>query len=498
MNIMRKNDKASNNSHNIRCALKTEPTQKLNSMNNGGQTVITSNRFSSFVKKDHTLTHNKTVTDTNFGNKNSFFAARKAVICGGYPHNNMVPSNGVTHHPHHHSEFHRSFSSGSGSSQQSNGIGSSIRNTSNISSERSSTFKSFNKERRERNTTSAEGSNFDETNKFQNFKNGNNSKTNSIDSNCNSLCNGNKNIPRGIQIDDDKAAAESVKALETLQQIQEAKPGNKRALIVDLPPYLYSIPALASFFEPYGEVAMLQILPQKRMWDADLIDLLGASMCNRLANQSLCAIVEFYSARMAKFIIGILRKRLPILKFRCALLKPSAAIELTNQAENLGLSGVVVMKNKPKAKNPSSDSRNTSLNVSGSASSSSEHDEHHVGNLPLPNPNPIRINRSGSSESGCEEMSSSSHHENRPGNNRQLVENVGNQQVRHQSYGFSNTESNSEHDNESVEHNSSDEHSPAESAGAENIRARNQNIERITKETNAQRFVTSFRINLNR
>merc|ERR1712178_229590 len=162
-----------------------------------------------------------------------------------------------------------------------------------------------------------------------------------------------QNVPH-ITIDEEKAAEQSVQSLESLQQIQEAKPGNKRALIVDLPPYLYSIPALASFFEPYGEVAMLQILPQKRMWDADLIDLLGASMCNRLANQSLCAIVEFYSARMAKFIIGILRKRLPILKFRCALLKPSAAIELSNQADNLGLTGAIRLRHIPeqKSKNP--------------------------------------------------------------------------------------------------------------------------------------------------
>jgi hypothetical protein len=54
------------------------------------------------------------------------------------------------------------------------------------------------------------------------------------------------------------ATAES-KAMQTLQQIQEAKPGNKRAILTDLPEYLYSIPALASFFEPYGEVAMCHI-----------------------------------------------------------------------------------------------------------------------------------------------------------------------------------------------------------------------------------------------
>lgn len=180
-----------------------------------------------------------------------------------------------------------------------------------------------------------------------------------------------KNDIKAIEINDNKAAEANVENLESLQQIQEAKPGNKRALLVDLPPYLYSIPALASFFEPYGEVAMLQILPQKRMWDADLIDLLGASMCNKLANQSLCAVVEFYSARMAKFIIGILRKRLPILKFRCALLKPSAAIELTNQAENLGLNNVVIMNNKPVAKN-------TISTDSGREASheSEDHDDH--------------------------------------------------------------------------------------------------------------------------
>merc|ERR1711937_94030 len=123
---------------------------------------------------------------------------------------------------------------------------------------------------------------------------------------------------KAIEMKEAKAAEKSVESLETLQQIQEAKPGNKRALLVDLPAYLYSIPALASFF-------------------------------------------EFYSARMAKFIIGILRKRLPILKFRCALLKPSAAMELTNQAENLGLNGVVVMNNKPAPKATiSSDSCNES------------------------------------------------------------------------------------------------------------------------------------------
>lgn len=183
---------------------------------------------------------------------------------------------------------------------------------------------------------------------------------------------------------------------------QEAKPGNKRAILVDLPPYLYNIPALASFFEPYGEVAMLQILPQKRMWDADLIDLLGATMCNRLANQSLCAVVEFYSARMAKFIIGILRKRLPILKFRCALLKPSAAIELSNQADNLGLTNAVRVKSKTGKTKAITDGSENSLVSQSSASEDSIEKKQRTRD--------ISDGIASSEESGMDEMSSRGSH----------------------------------------------------------------------------------------
>lgn len=182
-------------------------------------------------------------------------------------------------------------------------------------------------------------------------------------------------------------------------QIQEAKPGNKRAILVDLPGYLYSIPALAGFFEPYGEVAMLQILPQKRMWDGDLIDLLGATMCNRLARKSLCAVVEFHSARMAKFIIGILRKRLPTLKFRCALLKPSAGIELTNQADNLGLVNAVRIKTK-----------RDSISSTEKTTSDSSSQEHpiHCGHSSTSESSSQLISSLSGEESGLEEMSSNS------------------------------------------------------------------------------------------
>lgn len=479
--VVRKNDKPSNNYNSA--------------------SIITSNRFSSLSRRDSNGNSNFSNSNRNYAhghysqvnnhqNKTNFFTARKQ--------NNQVAHH---HHPHHHSEFHRSHSNGSNNSNPSEQKA--IQNLRNFQfSKDSGHSRTFNSKK---NNLSSESvcTNGRRSSDGSGSGCGYNRFTPSINvvgNGYNISVDQMKKMTSSIQIDEEKAAQESVKALETLQQIQEAKPGNKRALIVDLPPYLYSIPALASFFEPYGEVAMLQILPQKRMWDADLIDLLGASMCNRLANQSLCAIVEFYSARMAKFIIGILRKRLPVLKFRCALLKPSAAIELTNQAENLGLTGVVVMKNKPKAKNTSQDSsRNTSLNVSGSSSSSDQdYNEQNNDNNETTVANLARIRRS-ESESGCEGMSSSSNM-----NSRNPSATV-NRQV---SFGLS--DSNSEHGSVARRSSaSSGGDSPAESAGAENTRmlARREtegNIENKTASQTGnvddvigQKFVTSLNIKLN-
>lgn len=423
---MRKNDKASNNSH------------KYQSGNDTNNNFLTSNRFSTLSTpyrrdKEHGHQNNSYNRNSSYNNSaTSFFGARRANIIA-YSQNNK------TNQPnqYHHGEFHRTSSSGSDKSH-----------------DRSSP-RQMNKNERE-------------------------------------YVNRNKNVgytPKnpggGLVVDHEKAAQESVKALETLQQIQEAKPGNKRALLVDLPPYLYSIPALASFFEPYGEVAMLQILPQKRMWDADLIDLLGASMCNRLANQSLCAIVEFYSARMAKFIIGILRKRLPILKFRCALLKPSAAVELTNQAENLGLQNVVVMKAK-KIKAGSS--------VTGGSEEEGNEDN---GN----NVNAENRPRQSDSESGLEEMSSNSGTNNRrsslvPRERRSVDRTSADHPSSDDHDRFSREQfDSSEHDHNGSEHeqNSSGENNESTAVSED---TRDHNI--VRTDANGQRYVTSFRIKLNR
>jgi len=418
--VMRKNDKVTNNSHNFKSGQNNVVTSKFRSGNNG---------------------------------KSSFFGARRSTLTNstttGYNSHRTNISSGV--------HTTKKWQANKNRSQEESVISSSSCTNSNNTSKTGNDMIT--------NTGNNINTNYHQPKTNQ----PNNHKLRSVDSSgcgssqtsgqgdSTSSSTRNRSSMKSTESFDMKDVKHEIKAIEInddtkdesldLSQIQEAKPGNKRALLVDLPPYLYSIPALASFFEPYGEVAMLQILPQKRMWDADLIDLLGASMCNKLANQSLCAVVEFYSARMAKFIIGILRKRLPILKFRCALLKPSAAIELTNQAENLGLNGVVVMKNKPVAKNISTDSGREH-------SHESDHEDNISDNL----------RRTSELESGCDDVSSSDNIIRPANNNNRLP-----------SY---------------AEMSESDsDHSPSDSA---------HEVEQPPAKPEGQRFVTSFQINLGR
>lgn len=46
---------------------------------------------------------------------------------------------------------------------------------------------------------------------------------------------------------------------------------------------------------------------------------------------TFCAIIEFLTARVAKFVVGVLRKRIEALNFRIGLLKPGLAEEMAIQ-----------------------------------------------------------------------------------------------------------------------------------------------------------------------
>jgi hypothetical protein len=102
--------------------------------------------------------------------------------------------------------------------------------------------------------------------------------------------------------------------------------------LTNLPPQMRTIAGLAAFFHPYGEVAQIQVIgpndqiPESvKKWcqDSDL-------------EQSNSAVVEFLTARTAKFVVGVLRKRLAQLNFRVGLIKPGLGDELTYQRTTYG------------------------------------------------------------------------------------------------------------------------------------------------------------------
>ena len=48
-----------------------------------------------------------------------------------------------------------------------------------------------------------------------------------------------------------------------------------------------------------------------------------------------CAVIEFMTARVAKFVVGVLRKRIEALNFRIGLLKPGLSDEMIVQKQRL-------------------------------------------------------------------------------------------------------------------------------------------------------------------
>lgn len=102
--------------------------------------------------------------------------------------------------------------------------------------------------------------------------------------------------------------------------------------LTNLPPNMQNIGGLAAFFHPYGEVAQIQMISpndpipeavQKWCMDTEL-------------EPSQSAVVEFLTARTAKFVVGVLRKRLAQLNFRVGLIKPGLGDELAYQSKTYG------------------------------------------------------------------------------------------------------------------------------------------------------------------
>ena len=117
----------------------------------------------------------------------------------------------------------------------------------------------------------------------------------------------------------------------------------RQLILMDLPENLHSIDNLADRFKPYGKIFGIQVLRPEdfHQLSPDAKRYLGENIKNNVSNNSktlptTCgAIIEFETARTAKFCCGVLRKRVVEQGFRVAVLKPGAESELVAQGQAL-------------------------------------------------------------------------------------------------------------------------------------------------------------------
>lgn len=159
----------------------------------------------------------------------------------------------------------------------------------------------------------------------------------------------------------------------TRELIDEEKPlPHRRILAVNLPMGYQTIESVTGVFHPYGDVTVVRVLkPGKNLptdvkpWLRKIPDL----------GRTCCAIVDFETARAAKFAVHVLRQREDEVGFRCALLKQGIEEKLYEPRKEMMPTTEVNLKHEH-----GSDSGVTSedQNSSGShrSTSASEHSEH--------------------------------------------------------------------------------------------------------------------------
>lgn len=141
-----------------------------------------------------------------------------------------------------------------------------------------------------------------------------------------------KKSKKAIQRDNKK----ETRKIEKVEKIKEEGPMVKphcELFLADLPPALRSLQCLAGFFHPYGEISNIIYVPAGKRFPEDITrrEVFDESDFAK----THCAIIEFLTARVAKFVVGVLRKRIEGLNFRIGLLKPGLADEMKDQTRRL-------------------------------------------------------------------------------------------------------------------------------------------------------------------
>lgn len=104
-------------------------------------------------------------------------------------------------------------------------------------------------------------------------------------------------------------------------------------ILMNLPEQLQDLQTLAELFKNYDKVSSIQLMESK---DFNKVPISWKRYLGLQLTLTGCgAIVEFETARAAKFCCGVLRKRVKEQKFRVAVIKPGAESELETQYKTL-------------------------------------------------------------------------------------------------------------------------------------------------------------------
>lgn len=93
---------------------------------------------------------------------------------------------------------------------------------------------------------------------------------------------------------------------------------HRRIIAINLPDNIQSIDTVTGVFHPYGDVSLVKVLKPGKTLPSDV-----KSYLSRVPDlgRTVCALIDFETARAAKFAVHVLRQRENEAGFRCALLK---------------------------------------------------------------------------------------------------------------------------------------------------------------------------------
>ena len=128
---------------------------------------------------------------------------------------------------------------------------------------------------------------------------------------------------------------------------------NHRILAIDVPQSLQTKEYITGVFYPYGDITVQLLKPGKNFpaevkpWIQKIPDL----------GRTCCAVIEFETARAAKFAVHVLRQREHVIGFRLGLLKPGIEEILYEKRlpDNLGSSTESLLDSAISWSNPESD-----------------------------------------------------------------------------------------------------------------------------------------------